>query len=230
MPDPDPHPPGTPAEVLSLGGDRAHEVVDVLCESFRAYPVMRFVVGAEAVDYDARIRTLIGFFTMARVLRGETLLGIEHGSRLAAAALVSRPSRRSPSEVAELRERTWSVLGPAARGRYEAFGAACAPVQIEEEHIHLNMVGVRVDLQGQGLGGRLIEHVHSMSRRDPESIGVTLTTEDPNNVPLYEHLGYEIVGRAVVSPELTTWGFFRPDRRATRGIRSPSSSGGCRGR
>jgi hypothetical protein len=57
----------------------------------------------------------------------------------------------------------------------------------------------------------LMDHVHGMSRRDTLSEGVTLTTEDPSNVPIYEHLGYMVVGHARVSPGLKTWGFFRPD-------------------
>ena len=31
------------------------------------------------------------------------------------------------------------------------------------------------------------------------------------NVPLYEHLGYRLVGHARLSPTMGTWGFFRPD-------------------
>jgi GNAT superfamily N-acetyltransferase len=73
------------------------------------------------------------------------------------------------------------------------------------------MIGVRGRAQGEGLGRLLIEHVHSLSHEDSESEGVTLTTEDSANVSLYEHLGYEVVGKVVVAPELTTWGFFRPD-------------------
>ena len=36
-------------------------------------------------------------------------------------------------------------------------------------------------------------------------------TEDAGNVALYEHLGYEVTGHAIVAPELETWNFFRPD-------------------
>ncbi len=56
-----------------------------------------------------------------------------------------------------------------------------------------------------------MDHVHLMSRQDASSEGVTLTTEDPANVPLYEHFGYRVVGHARLSPELDTWGFFRPE-------------------
>jgi len=56
-----------------------------------------------------------------------------------------------------------------------------------------------------------LETVHELSRTDPRSVGVTLTTEVPANVSLYQHFGYEIVGQASVAPGLTTWGFFRAD-------------------
>jgi len=199
-------------KVLELGEDDVREVVGVLCESFSDYPAMRFVLRPDPRHYQNQLQTLAHFFVMARVLRGEVLLGIESDEGLSAAALVSRPTGpEAPPELGHLREKVWAELGTSARGRYEAFGAACAPFQVAAPHIHLNMVGVRRRAQGQGLGRLLIEHVHMLSHEDSESEGVTLTTEDPTNVPLYEHLGYQVVGKAVVAPELTTWGFFRPD-------------------
>jgi hypothetical protein len=40
---------------------------------------------------------------------------------------------------------------------------------------------------------------------------VTLSTEDPKNVPVYQHVGYGVVGQARVTDDLETWFFFRPD-------------------
>ncbi|HSH75794.1 MAG TPA: GNAT family N-acetyltransferase [Longimicrobiales bacterium] len=197
--------------MLHLGAERAPDVVDVLCEAFFDYPVMRYVLGPAGTSYDERLRKLVGLFVMARVLREETLLGIEGRSGLDATAIVSRPGRQSPPAFRELSERVWSELGATERARYESFGAACAPFQVEAPHLHLNMVGVRRRAQGRGLGRRLIERVHELSRADPHSVGVTLTTEDPRNLALYEHLGYGIVGHAVVAAELQTWGFYRAD-------------------
>ena len=199
-------------KVVELGEDDVGEVVDVLCESFSDYPTMRFVLGPDSAHYEKQLRTLVHFFVMARVLRGELLLGIGADAGLNAAALVSRPDgSEAPPELGYLREKVWAELGTSARGRYEAFGDACSPFQVPVPHIHLNMIGVRRRAQGEGLGRLLIEHVHLLSRDDPESEGVTLTTEDSANVSLYEYLGYRVVGKAVVAPELTTWGFFRPD-------------------
>lgn len=191
---------------------RVAEATDVLVEAFADYPVMRWVLGAPGDGYPARLRTLVGFFVQARALRSEPVLGIADGTGLAAAALVSYPGRReNPPELYELRDRVWRDLGDSARERYEAFSAACAPLIVDGPHIHLNMIGVRSSARGRGLGRQLIERVHAMSKADPGSTGVTLTTEDPTNVPLYEHLGYRVLGHAVVAHGLETWAFFRPD-------------------
>jgi GNAT superfamily N-acetyltransferase len=198
--------------VLTLSDNDSGEVVDVLCESFFDYPVMRFVLGTDEGDYSARLKTLINFFVMARIFRAEFLLGVGDRTDLHGAALVSRPMKKVNSpELEKLRERVWSELGSSARARYESFGDACAQFEVKVPHIHLNMIGVRRSEMGKGLGRRLIEYVHILSANDTGSEGVTLNTEDARNVPLYEHLGYRLVGHATVAPGLQTWVFFRPD-------------------
>jgi GNAT superfamily N-acetyltransferase len=199
-------------EILRLDRRDVSEVVDVLCESFHDYPVMRHVIGSESSTYDEKLRTLIQFFVMARVFRREIILGMKDGATLSAAALVTRPTAAPEArELAELREQVWSRLGTSARTRYEAFGAAYLPLMSSLPHIHLNMIGVRRAAQGKGFARKLLDHVQRLSREDPESRGVTLTTEDERNVPLYRHVGYELVGHVPVAAGLETWAFFRAD-------------------
>ena len=155
---------------------------------------------------------MVYFFVMARVLLNEELLGTRDGADLAATALVSYPGREAPpAELVTLRDELWDEFGPESRARYEAYSAACASFDVGIPHIHLNMIGVSRAARGTGLGRKLIDHVHLMSRNDASCQGVSLTTEDPANVPLYEHFGYTVVGHTRLSPALTTWGFFRPD-------------------
>lgn len=201
--------------VLRLDPTAVPQVVDVLHESFYDYPVMRFVLGVDASDYATRLRTLIHFFVMPRVFRDEILLGVPAGGgELLGVALVSRPGGPAPPpEFHELRTNVWTELGADAEARYGAFTAACAPFRVETPHLHLNMIGVRRATQGTGVGRKLLEAVHDLSSRDRHSSGVTLTTEHPRNVTLYQHFGYEVVVQATVGPGLTTWGFYRPDER-----------------
>ncbi len=194
--------------VSAIRAERAEQVVETLVSAFRDYPVMHYVLGAGGADDDRRLRRLVGFFVAARALRGEWLLGIGDGAGLDAAALVSDPMRGSPPALQALREEVWADLGGGARARYEACGAAWRAFATEGPHLHLNMIGVHPRSRGRGLGRLLLEHVATMSCEVPGSLGVSLTTEDPANVPLYQHLGYEVTGHARIAPGLESWGMF----------------------
>lgn len=186
--------------------------VDVLCEAFADYPVMRYVIEETAEDYARAVRRLIHFFVSSRTLRSGPILAVHDGALVVATATLTVPGESPvPPELEEMRERVWNELGMPARLRYEEFSDACKSFAIEAPHVHLNMVGVRTARQGQGLARLLIDEVHRYSVRHPLSTGVSLTTEDPRNVSLYQHLGYDQVGRVTVAPGFETWGFFRLD-------------------
>ena len=196
---------------LIAGSDRADDIIDVLCHGFADYPIMRYVVGEEG-DYQARLRTLIGFFAGNRFLRKDAIIGASVDGELRGVALCSLPDRVSPPEMDQLRERTWAALGPEARARYERCVEVWTPLGVAEPNVHLNMIAVPSRYQGQGLGRALLDRVHALSHERDDSRGVTLTTEVEANVALYRHVGYEVVGQGTIAPGLTTWGMYRPDR------------------
>ena len=200
----------TDPPALLDGRGTADEVVRVLCQAFADYPVMRYVLG-DAGDYPARLRTLIGFFHGARVLRDDAILGISRGHELCGAALCSLPDREDPPELALLRERTWATLGADALARYGDCVRAWESTGVNEPNIHVNMLAVVPDHQGRGLARALLERVHAMSRERADSRGVTLSTESERNVALYRHMGYRVIGQATIAPGLETWDFYRPD-------------------
>lgn len=199
-------------KVRPLSAAQAKAATEVLSESFHDYPVMRWMLGGPAPEYEQRLRRLVGYFVDARLLRGEPLIGVHSGPDLAAVAMISYPDGpASPGDLAVEREAVWAELGDEARGRYESFGAAFAPLLVADPHIHLNMIGTRRRERGRGYGRLLLEYVHAHSAALPDSQGVSLTTEDPVNLPLYERFGYRRTGHAIVADGLETWAFFRPD-------------------
>ena len=187
------------------------EVVDVLCDSFHDYPVMRFVLGASE-DYGARLKTLVNLFVMSRLHRDEWMLGATDGSRLVGVALVSNPGRQVASaDLDALREQTWRTLREDARKRYEAFGAAASRFDPGVPHLHLNMIGVLPSTQGHGVGKALLADVHEHSRSTPWSEGVSLSTEVEANVDLYTRFGYHVMGSTDVEGAFTTWAMYRKE-------------------
>lgn len=57
---------------------------------------------------------------------------------------------------------------------------------------YLIMIGVHPRMQGQGIGKALLQHLLSSVNRHPASWGVSLDTENADNVPLYEKLGFTV--------------------------------------
>ena len=200
----------------SDSGRDLRAIVDVLTDALRDYPVIRFVLG-NVPNHEERVRALVGFFARARLLRKEPLLGLRSDGRLAGVALVSFPAGPpSPPALTAVREEVWRSLGAESRARYEAFTRATAGLIAPEPHLHLNMIGVRKSLRGRGLGRRLIDVVHRLALETPGAAGITLTTEDPSNVPMYRHLGYRQTGDAEIVSGIHTWAFFRPSGRYCR--------------
>lgn len=190
---------------------RTGDVIDVFCDAFHVYPVMQFVVGRESPDYDTRLSRLIELFVERRVRQGAPVMGIEEAGTLVAAATMTPPDEAPfGAELLALAEDVWRGLGDAARARYQAYADTTKPFfAASGRHHHLNMIGVRASHAGRGLARPLLEAAASIAQQDPESTGISLTTEVPKNLTLYQHFGYEIVAHARVAPELETWGLFR---------------------
>jgi len=200
--------------VQNLPHSRAGEAVEALCDSFHDYPVMRYILATSGGAYDGDLRTLIGMFVAARVSRGAPILAVEREGTVAAVATITRPEERIvPPPDDPSREAVWRSLGADAKVRYEMLRAAWERHAVSDPQYHLNMLGVRRKYAGQGLGRALLDAIHELSQRDERSSGVSLTTEDPKNVPLYRHFGYEVIGHERVENALETWSFFRRDCR-----------------
>jgi len=194
---------------------RAHEVVEALFDAFHDYPVMRYAVGDAGADYDRRLRMLIGVFVARRIDHGHPILAIEEGGQVVGVATLTPPGDPGPpsTEFDARRDALWLELGQDAKERMERLVETWKRLIVPGPQYHLNMLGVRRTHAGQGVGRLLLDEVHRLSREHPESTGVSLSTEDPKNVLLYEHCGYEVRFHERVSPALETWILFRPDDR-----------------
>jgi GNAT superfamily N-acetyltransferase len=200
--------------VTTLPPHRSSEAVDVLADAFHDYPVMRYVIGNAGEDYDRSLQLLIGLFVARRVAHGHPILAAETDGKVLGVATLTPPGEywTPPSpEFEARRDELWRELGPSAKDRMEGLVAVWERLAIPGPQWHLNMIGVRRSHGGRGLGRVLLDEVHRTSREDPVSTGVSLSTELPSNVLLYQHCGYELRYHERVSDDLETWILFRPD-------------------
>ncbi len=202
--------------MIQLDRGRFSEAVEALSAAFHDYPVMRYILSDAGESYGTKLSLLVGYFTESRFARDYPVLGIEGATdgRLVAVANINPPRSVPASAALEQRfEALEDELGRPAIARFQAFADAGTPLEPKESHYYLGMLGVVPEEQGRGHGRRLLETLHGMSVRDPDSTGVCLTTERAANVELYEHFGYRVVGRATTADgELESWTMFRPDR------------------
>lgn len=198
-------------EVRHIEQKEIEEVVDILCESFSEYPVMKFVLG-ETDDYEVKYRKLIRFFVQNRFLKNEYVFGVGAPGNILGVTLISIPYKSSTSpELDALKVKIWDELGDEAKSRYELFGSQCGQFDVDTPQLHLNMIGVRKQHQNMGLGKLLLTHAHQLAAEDKKATGISLSTEVPQNVSLYEHFGYKMMGNANIADAFITWNFFRPN-------------------
>lgn len=195
-------------EVARVPRAQSAEVVDVLCEAFRDYPVMRYVLGHDG-NYDGRLRRMIDLFVAARTLLDDVVFGISDEMGLVAVATTSDPARPAHPDFAARRDAVWGALGPAAAERYQNCVRAWESMASAVPQLHVNMLGVRSAYRTFGLGGRLLKAVHALADTVPQCQGVSLTTETPRNVKFYQGHGYQVIGNAPISSELESWSFMR---------------------
>jgi GNAT superfamily N-acetyltransferase len=196
-----------------LGPDDVPAILDVFGDAFADYPVMRYVLGRGG-NTAPRLRQLIGYFVLRRVRLGGPMFGARTADgTLAGVATVTVPIESvAPPDLLAARDRVFDALGQDCRARHDTYAKAATLFGSLGPHHHLNMLGVRHTSHGRGIGRLLLDAVADLANADTGSSGVSLTTETPENVKLYEHCGYKVVGEALVADSFQTWGLFQPRR------------------
>lgn len=195
-----------PTTIERLSEGHRDEAVAVLNDSFYEYPVMRFVLSDAGREYDEHLSALNAYFCSRRLVHGGWVLGVRVDGELAGVAVFDAPG--DSVEDQEI-QRQWvrnlvRDIGSAAVGRLSEYDEIAEALMPEGDYHYLGMLGVRSKSRGAGLGKRLVEATQRQAGERQESAGVCLHTETPGNVPLYEHLGFEVVGEAELGA-LHTW-------------------------
>lgn len=196
-------------QVERLTPDTKPEVMNVLAEAFRDYPVMRFILKTEGPHYDSQLNSVVSFYCEKRFAGGGHVLGVREGERLAGVVLVDEAIQKPWEEREAALLRLKEEIGEAAFARLELYETMSSKAEPDVPHYFLGMIGVRPEHQGKGYSRILMERVAELSTRDPRSTGVCLSTELPSNVALYERFGYAIISEVDLG-ELHSWCMFLP--------------------
>lgn len=81
-------------------------------------------------------------------------------------------------------------------------------VRPKSPHYYLVFIGVSPSSQGQGIGRKMLNHIHALVDADQESIGIGLDTENEANVAYYKQFGYELVSQTTLN-QVTIYAMFR---------------------
>lgn len=183
-------------EVIELDDSHADSAVELLTAAFENDPGWRHVSGAVGDEHRRCLN--VAYRAAWALYRGfrQPSLGVLSGARLAGVALLNEPEVQFPPPVrTRWAEEIRRAAGSEVLERLLQNGREAMKQRPAQPHLYLSTLAVHPDFQGRGYGRALLERTHALSEKHLGSDGVCLETENPQNVPLYEHFGYRVIGR-----------------------------------
>jgi ribosomal protein S18 acetylase RimI-like enzyme len=182
--------------------DRA-TVSAVITAGFFDDPVTNWIIPDRA-DRPAVLPPVFGVYFDYFQPHGETYL-TEDG-RGAAVWLPAGRELFAPDQMDDFVRANEEAAGPYA-GRLLELGEFFETHAPAEPHWHLQLIAVRPEAQGLGLGSALMDEVHQRLDRDGDAVYLEATT--PRGRALYERHGFECIGEITLPDGPTMWQMWR---------------------
>jgi len=196
-------------DIQPLSQQFGHRLAAIIARAFHDYPPFRQYIHAdlEGDSYRETMRTTFEYFVDLAYIAGNPVFGAWADKQLVGGMLIRTPKRSDGGTAAEFRHENYarSVDAKTYR-RLEAFEAAMQENEpaVAGGSYYIDIVAADPAIQSKGIGRQLIEHVIRLSRDDPESIAVCLSTESLGNHGFYKYLGFDKVSSRAVGPITTT--------------------------
>ncbi len=188
-----PAPPSAPA-VAALRAGQVDAAAELLAAAFFDDPLFRYLCPDEARRRRVLLhlqRTVIRLYATAGEAR---VIGEDDGPL--GVLLRAAPGELTPPLGAFLRFLGANLLArPSVRPALpRVVGGIRMLAHVERHHLadphwYVAVLGVAPAAQGRGVGRALLDDV--FARAEADGVPVYLETTNPDNVPLYEHLGFE---------------------------------------
>lgn len=182
----------------------------LLTEAFEADPAYAyFLSGCSPTKKDHYRALLIRFVVAYHCQSGMPVWGTTLNGKLVACALVEAPGpewRRALALLWQLPRLIGRVPLSSVQhmNQYARVSRQGLPNTIRH---YLIKIGVSANHQGQGLGKSLISAIVNHYQQSEGLMG--LDTENPDNVPLYEHLGFQLHDQLTLD-SLRIYRMYRP--------------------
>lgn len=181
-----------------LQPDDVDNAARLLAQAFADTPTFAAVLSAKGPARKlSKLESLERGFIKACLLRGGAW-GVETDGQLAGVALAYPPGVWPLG----LREQAHHARGGLRLSLREMF--ALAPLaklmlrhHLTDPHWYLAVLGTRPDVQGQGIGKQMMQHLVDAADRD--GVPSYLETDDEQNVGYYQRFGFDVVARETVT-------------------------------
>ena len=195
--------------------------VELLADAFAHDPAVSAAT-ARASEPDVARRAIFRTSLVTTLRQGGTLLVAEGPNELLGAAIVRDPARGRFSEAIGQMSAGFSFLrllglldAKALTFLNNADRASRRHAPREPHHV-LIAVGVTAEARGLGVGRALVEATVDRAREHPTSWGVSLETENRNNVDRYARWHFDLLASVTVDP-VTVYVMARPTRETDKG-------------
>ncbi len=120
--------------------------------------------------------------------------GIEINDNLIAVIIFTTPESKKEwtPELMKEGEKTGKITGERYVTMIREYASKAMANRPKEPHFYINELAVSHEHQRRGYGRALMEYVENLSNEQVLSTGIALDTSNPDNVKMYEHLGYKV--------------------------------------
>jgi len=197
--------------LVDIGRERLNEAAEMLALAFASDPMVGHLFPAQDGDLHSKLQSLFRFSCEVRLQLDWPLKGCEWRRKLFGVMGVTEPDPKEwPASLIEVYRSTSVIMGPDAMERMEHLSSIVDASRPPEPHYFLGVIGTHPAARGMGCARLLMDCIHALSESHPDSIGVALDTENPNNVAFYNHFGYHVLSEHNVDG-IKLWVMFRPN-------------------
>ncbi len=170
------------------------QAIDVLGKAFATQP-SSIVIFAGKPDIENRMQTVFG--AMLKHMPGQIFVAKHNGQVVGTMRIVEWPDcQLKPLQGLRIVPGMLKAGGLNTMLRGMKMRGTWAKKDPKQPHWHLDPLGVTPDLQGQGIGGQMMEYY--CNHIDKLGMAAYHETDRPENVKFYERFGYRVIGEEII--------------------------------